>query len=50
MNTKEVRFDIYCKKCKNYEKKETEDPCWECLNNGWNENTHEPVMFEEKNK
>ena len=50
MQTKEVRFDIYCKQCKHYEKKETEDPCWECLNNNWNENSHKPVLFDEKDQ
>lgn len=48
LNTKEVRFDIYCPKCKYYENKESEDPCWDCLNQGWNEESHKPVYFKEK--
>lgn len=48
MSTKEVRFDIYCEKCVNCEKSEAEDPCWDCLNQGWNEDTHRPIHFDEK--
>lgn len=44
---KEVFFDEYCSKCKNYECKEDEDPCHECLENPVNEHSHKPVMFEE---
>ena len=50
MATKEVRFDEYCKLCKNYEKSESEDPCWDCLNQGWNEDSHKPIRFEEDDK
>lgn len=45
--TKEVRFDIYCAKCVHYDKAEHEDPCFECLNHGWNYESHKPVKFEE---
>lgn len=48
MSTKEVRFDLYCSKCKYYEKSEAEDPCWHCLDQGWNEDSHKPIEFEEK--
>ena len=48
MSTKEVRFDLYCKECVNYEKGEEEDPCWDCLNQGWNEDTHRPIHFADK--
>ena len=47
MATKEVKFDEYCPKCQHYNKGEDEDPCWDCLNQGWNEDTHKPVMFKE---
>lgn len=50
MATKEVRFDEYCKLCKNYEKSESEDPCWDCLNQGWNDDSHKPIRFEEDDK
>lgn len=48
MATKEVYFDKYCPKCKHYEKSESEDPCYECLEDGWNSDSHKPVKFEEK--
>lgn len=51
MNTlKEVRFDEYCKLCKHWEKSEAEDPCYDCLNQGWNIDSHKPINFEEKEK
>ena len=28
-----VRFDIFCKRCKNYELSESDDPCFGCLEN-----------------
>lgn len=46
MATKEVRFDIYCPKCKHYEKDASEDPCWECLNRGFNYDSQKPIMFD----
>ncbi len=48
MATKEVYFDVYCKKCKYWDKSESEDPCYDCLEDGWNEDSHKPVKFEEK--
>lgn len=50
MAIKEVRFDIYCSKCKHSDKTESEDPCWDCLNQGWNIDSHKPEFFEEKEK
>lgn len=48
MSIKEVRFDLYCSKCKYWEKSEADDPCWDCLDQGWNEDSHKPIRFEEK--
>lgn len=48
MAEKEVYFDKYCPLCINYEKAEHEDPCFDCLNRGWNEDSHKPVCFKEK--
>lgn len=45
---KEVYFGEYCKDCKHYEKKESEDPCWDCLDQGYNIQSHKPIKFEEK--
>ena len=45
---KEVRFDLWCNKCKWHHLPETEDPCDICLENPSNEWSHKPVYFEEK--
>lgn len=45
---KEVRFDEYCRKCVHYEKSESEDPCWDCLENAVNAYSRKPVYFKEK--
>ena len=42
-----VEFDKWCNKCKNKNKAETEDPCFECLENPVNIGSHKPVKFEE---
>lgn len=47
MATKEVRFDEFCPKCKHWDKQESEDPCFDCLNQGWNEDSHRPIFFDE---
>lgn len=60
-NTKEVYFAQYCLKCKYWEKDSSEDPCWfwtcqaihkcnrgNCMNEGFNIDSHKPVKFEEK--
>lgn len=43
-----VIFDKYCPKCKYYNKSESEDPCWECLDDPVNAWSHKPVRFEEE--
>lgn len=43
-----VEFDEYCNKCVNKDKAESEDPCFECLENPVNIGSHKPVKFEEK--
>ena len=48
INTHIVRFDEWCKKCKHCKTDEIDEPCIECLDYGGNENTTQPVMFEEK--
>lgn len=45
---KEVYFHEYCQKCKHFDKKESEDPCNECLCIPANAGTHEPVYYKEK--
>lgn len=48
MATKEVYFNEYCPKCEHYSKSEAEDPCYDCLAQGWNEDSHKPIMFKDK--
>lgn len=45
---KEVYFGDYCKTCKHEKVSEQDDPCYDCLNNPINEDSHEPVRWEEK--
>ena len=47
-NMKFVEFELYCRNCKYYEKREDEDPCFECLENPVNVYSHKPVKWEEK--
>lgn len=48
--TKEVYFSDYCKMCIHCNKDDAEDPCNECLTQGWNENSHKPIKFKEDKK
>lgn len=45
---KEVYFDQYCETCKHSKVKETEDPCYGCLEHPTNLYSHKPVNWEEK--
>lgn len=42
-----VRFDKWCQKCKYSNNKENEEPCEECLTQGWNTSTTKPINFQE---
>lgn len=52
----EVRFDVYCPKCKHYEHKypnedfsfEAQEPCNTCLETGMREGTRVPEYYEAK--
>ena len=44
-NMKEVYFSEYCKTCINFDKKEDEDPCHDCLNEPARENSHKPLHY-----
>lgn len=46
--SKEVRYDLYCPKCKYKNVAENQEPCWECLTEFVNENSQKPLMFEER--
>lgn len=45
---KEVYFHEYCATCKHRLKKNSEEPCNECLDNPVAYATHKPVKWEEK--
>lgn len=45
---KEVYFDKYCHMCVACDKKEDEEPCFECLQNPVNLYSHKPVKFKSK--
>lgn len=47
---REVRFDLYCETCKHKNLNETDEPCCECLEETFNENTAKPVKWEGKNE
>lgn len=44
---KEVRFDIYCRKCIHFDKLEGEDPCFDCLDEPVNVYSRKPIRFVE---
>lgn len=45
---KEVYFHVWCPKCEYDKTPENEDPCWDCLNEPVNIESHKPVKFKEK--
>ena len=47
-NMKIVEFDKYCKTCQHGKKKESEDPCYECLAEPARQYSHKPLKYEEK--
>lgn len=48
---KEVYFDKYCSTCIHEDKKESEDPCWDCLDEPVNTYSHKPLYYKkEKDK
>ena len=46
--TKEVYFGQYCETCEHLNKKEDESPCYECLDEPYNVNSHKPVKYTQK--
>ena len=42
-----VEFEKYCKTCRHWDKKESEDPCHDCLNETVNAESHKPVKYEQ---
>ena len=48
LNTKEVDFRLYCPMCKHYECKAEDEPCNECLTQGFNYGSRKPINYKEK--
>jgi hypothetical protein len=44
-NTKEVLFSLWCSSCKHKDTNETDDPCNECLAQGWNIDSTKPIFY-----
>lgn len=45
---KEVYFHEYCMTCRYGMLKDQEEPCFECLDNPLNYQSHKPVNYEDK--
>lgn len=45
-NVKEVYFDKWCPSCKYQGNSESDDPCWDCLEQGWNVDSHRPILWD----
>ena len=43
----EVQFDYWCNKCIHKDLEETKDPCNECLDYPYNDNSTKPKFFKE---
>lgn len=48
LNTKEVDFRKFCETCEHRKVKETEDPCNDCLTQGFNYGSKKPINYKEK--
>jgi len=50
-DTREVRFDEWCSKCEYSDITEDnmnpKDPCWDCLHEPMNIDSHKPINFKE---
>lgn len=46
----EVYFDQYCESCLYKDRPEKCDPCNECLDYGFNDQSHKPMNWEEKKR
>lgn len=49
-NYREVDFEKYCKTCEHRDLTELDDPCFDCLDEPTNLNSHKPVKYKEKTK
>lgn len=46
INKHEVKYYIWCKKCKYRDLPEQKDPCHWCLTQPYNYNSYQPINFE----
>lgn len=46
--TKEVHFNEYCATCKYRDLDESDDPCYDCLDEPVNVYSHKPVYWKER--
>ena len=44
----EVRFDIWCERCKHADTPENKEPCVNCLDEPSNIDSSKPILFEAK--
>ena len=49
-DTKEIDFRTYCNKCKYKDVEETENPCNECLAQGFNIDSRKPIRFKKEDE
>ncbi len=47
---KEVYFNVYCPMCVDEKTSEADEPCFSCLENESNEQSHVPTKFKPKDK
>lgn len=49
-DTKEVNYAKHCPLCRYWEDEEgdPDSPCWDCLNQGFNIDSHRPIKYEAK--
>lgn len=50
LKQKEVRYDLYCSRCKHEKLEDSKDPCNQCLEEFLNDGTDRPRYFEEKQR
>lgn len=50
INPKIVEYNEWCIKCQNILKKDSENPCNDCLNTPVNQGSKKPINYEENNR
>lgn len=45
-----VNYELYCHNCEHFEEDESDPkcPCWDCLDEPFNIDSHKPINFKEK--